>query len=54
MKEWKSKIFEAMAIVVAVAVAGRLIAGLLQPLLPVLAVVLILLITYGALLRKHK
>lgn len=53
MKEWKSKTNEAVLILLAVAVVAHVVWALLQPLVPVLIVVMSLAVVYRAIFRRH-
>ena len=54
MKEWKSKAFEAAAVLVVIAVAARVIWSLLAPAVPVLAVFVGLVVVYGLIFRRRE
>jgi hypothetical protein len=54
VKETKSRVFEAIVLMLAVAVAGRLLYTLLAPLLPTLAALVALAGIYAGFLRKRR
>lgn len=53
MEEWKHKAFEAAVILVVVAIVGRVIWTLLEPVVPVVAVLVGLAVVYRLILRRH-
>lgn len=54
MKEWKSKAFEAAVVLVVIAVAGRVAWAILEPLVPVLSVLVGLVVVYGVIFRRRE
>ena len=54
MKEWKGKAFEAAVVLVAIALASRIVWALLQPAVPVLVALVGLVVVYGLIFRKRE